>query len=266
MQTEIYITELNIYPVKSLSGISLQASKLDNMGLKYDRRWMIVSPDGKFLSQRKLPHMALVKTSLTNEKLTLSKTGLDDHLVPDVSNEADEMLVELWGDKVKARKVGDVSDQWLSEAIGVECHLVFIPDNEVRQCDLEYAEEGNRTGFADGFPLLLISEASLADLNKRLDNPVEMRRFRPNIVVAGCSAFAEDEWTHFTAGDIEMKGVKLCSRCVMTTVDPEKGKRSGAEPLATLMKYRKQGNKVLFGMNVIHQDRGSLRVGDVIEF
>lgn len=266
MQAIAHITELNIYPVKSLAGISVHVSELDRMGLKYDRRWMLVSPDGQFLSQRKLPQMVLIKTSLKNGRLTLSKKGMDDHPVPDVSNASKKMFVKVWGDKVEAKKMGDSSDQWLLEALGIECHLVYISENEVRQCDLEYAEKGDRTGFADGFPLLLISEASLADLNGRLENPVEMRRFRPNIVVSGCEAFAEDEWSLFQAGSVEMRGVKLCSRCVITTVDPEKGERSGAEPLSTLMKYRKQGNKVLFGMNVIHQDKGCLKVGDVISF
>jgi uncharacterized protein YcbX len=266
MSQEIKITSLTIYPVKSLAGITLQSSELDNMGLKYDRRWMLVTPDGMFLTQRKYPQMALVSTSLDDGQLTLSMKGKENHVVPNAT--ADTMDVKIWKDTVTAQRIGDASDAWLSNALGFECHLVHIDDNEMRQCSLDYAEEGDRTGFADAFPILVISEESLSDLNSKLENKgkdlVPMKRFRPNIVVSGCEAFAEDTWETMTMGDISMHGIKLCDRCILTTVDPKTGKRTGKEPLETLGEYRKWDNNVYFGMNIIHKQLGTLNVGDEV--
>ncbi len=255
------ISGLFIYPVKSLAGISLQRAQLDPMGLKYDRRWMLVSPEGAFLSQRTLPKMALIKTLLNESgQLTLQKSGKEDLQVPEASDKT--MPVKIWNDTVMANLVDSHCDEWLEEALGVKCHLVYIRDDVVRQCDLDYASPGDRTGFSDGFPLLLISEASLQDLNQRLEQAVSMRRFRPNIVVSGCEAFAEDHWEDFILGDIPMRGVKPCSRCPIPTVNPDTGERSGTEPISTLATYRKKDHKVFFGMNVIHQKQGELKIGD----
>ncbi len=268
MAQTIKVTGLTIYPVKSLAGISLQTSELDSMGLKFDRRWMLVSPDGMFLTQRRFPQMALVSTSLINGQVTLSMDGKEDHAVPEISVDAKTMDVRIWKDTVTAQRVGDESDAWLSDALGFDCHLVHIADNEVRQCSLDYAEEGDRTGFADAFPILVISEESLNDLNNKLGNkdkdPVPMKRFRPNIIVSGCEAFAEDTWKSLTIGEIPMSGIKLCDRCILTTVDPKTGKRTGKEPLETLGEYRKWDNNVYFGMNIIHKQMGALNVSDEV--
>lgn len=262
MSDIITISSLHIYPVKSLAGIDLNHSELDAMGLKYDRRWMLVSPEGNFLSQRKTPQMALINTAFDNNQLILSTFGKEDFVVPEASQVT--MVVDIWGDAVNAQRVGDTADQWLSEVLGIACHLVYIPDEEIRQCDMEYSEQGDHTGFADGFPILIISTASLDDLNDRLDNPVKMKRFRPNIVVTGCEPFAEDSWNDFRIGNLMMKGVKPCSRCILTTVNPDTGKRDGSEPLHTLMTFRKQNNNVYFGQNVIHKDTGIIHIGDNI--
>lgn len=261
MKQSIKISELYIYPVKSLAGISLKQAELDSMGLKYDRRWMLVAEDGKFLSQRTLPKMALIQTSIDQSGvLTLSMQGRQNLIVPDPSPET--MPVKIWNDTVLANKVATSCDTWLREALGVNCHLVYIKDDIVRQCDLKYAKQGDRTGFSDGFPMLLLSQASLDDLNDRLDKPVDMRRFRPNIVVNGCEPFAEDTWKKFTLSDIPMLGVKPCSRCPIPTVDPDTGEKTGTEPISTLATYRKNNHKVYFGMNIIHQEQGVLKVGD----
>ncbi len=265
MATEVKVTGLIIYPVKSLAGIELQESDVNNMGLKYDRRWMLVSHEGKFLSQRTLPQMALIKTEIDDGRLTLSMAGKGSHVVAATDDNSVKMNVTIWKDNLQVQKVGNESDAWLSDCLGVDCHLVYIADDVLRQCDLDFAEEGERTGFADGFPMLFISEESLADLNQRLDVSVDMRRFRPNVVIAGCDAYAEDELKSFSIADIAMKGVKPCSRCPMPMVDPDLGKRAGQEPIATLSKYRKWDNKVFFGMNVIHQQQGVIRVGDSLE-
>jgi len=261
MKNSFKISSLFIYPVKSLAGISLQQAPLDSMGLKYDRRWMLVSPDGVFLSQRKLPKMALIQTSLDKSgQLTLSMQGKPDLIVAEASDNT--MPVKIWNDTVLANKISDESDAWLTDILGTDCHLVYIKDDVVRQCDLKYTSQGDRTGFSDGFPMLLVSEASLDDLNDRLDKPVDMRRFRPNIVVKGCEPFAEDTWKHFTLAGIPMRGVKPCSRCPIPIVDPDTGERAGPEPIATLASYRKKNHKVFFGMNVVHQEQGLLQLGD----
>ena len=264
MPHQITVSSLYIYPVKSLAGIKLKSTKLDNMGLEYDRRWMLVSPSGRFLSQRNMPKMALIQPIFVNKQLILTLTGRKDFIVPD-ANPQQTMMVTIWKDSVSAQRVGKAADEWLSEALGIQCHLVYIPENEIRQCDLSFSKQGDRTGFADGFPILLISTASLDDLNQRLEQTVEMKRFRPNIVVSGCDAFAEDNWHQFTLGKIAMRGVKPCSRCILTTVNPETGERnSNTEPLKTLMKYRKQGNNVYFGQNVIHDHAGIIQIGDSV--
>lgn len=262
---QISVTQLFIYPVKSLRGIPLESSEIDSMGLKYDRRWMLVTPEGNFMSQRKTPEMVLIKTELNNGELTLSMDGKGSHTVPLITPESKKMTVDIWGDSVNASMVGATTDTWLSDVLKTPCHLVFIEDDVVRQCDLKFSNEGDQTGFADGFPILVISEESLDDLNKRLPEPVDMRRFRPNIVINGVEAFAEDKLKSFSIGDIPMKGVKLCSRCPMPMVDPDLGKRVNQEPIATLSKYRKWDGYVYFGMNVIHQEQGTLTIGDRLE-
>ncbi len=263
----ITISSLTIYPVKSLAGISLQSSELTRMGLKYDRRWMVVSPEGEFLTQRKKPQMALIKTAIKDGQLVLSKKGMNDQIIPFENNTSTkQMSVTIWQDTVLASLVGNESDVWLSNALGFLCHLVYMEDDTLRQCNLDYAQKDDQTGFADAFPILFISEASLNNLNAHLiksgKETVGMRRFRPNVVVSGCEAHAEDTWKSFQVAKIPMKGVKMCDRCILTTVDPDKGERSGNEPLMTLAKYRKFASKVYFGMNVIHQELGLLKIGD----
>lgn len=263
MANQITVSSLYIYPVKSLAGIKLKSAKLDSMGLKYDRRWMLVSPSGDFISQRNVPKMALIQPLFIDKQLILTLTGREDFVVPD-ANPQQTMRVTIWKDTVNAQRVGQAADEWLSEALGIQCHLVYIPEHEIRQCDLTFSKQGDRTGFADGFPILLISTASLDDLNQRLDQSIEMKRFRPNIVISGCDAFAEDNWREFTLGQIAMRGVKPCSRCILTTVDPDTGERNNSEPLQTLMTYRKQGNNIYFGQNVIHDHTGVIQVGDSV--
>jgi uncharacterized protein YcbX len=260
----VQLSQLIIYPVKSLAGIVLQHSELDEMGLKYDRRWMIVDKRGKFITQRSHPHMALIQPELNHGDLILHMQGRASHQVPDASSAKQKMPVRVWSDTVNAVHLGDTTDTWLTTIIGEPCHLVYIPDDEYRQCDLAYAQRGDRTGFADGFPLLLISEASLNHLNTKLDCPVEMIRFRPNLVVSGCEAHAEDQWKQIQISDIGFRIVKPCSRCPIPTVNPQSGTKEGPEPLKTLLTYRRKDNQVYFGQNIIHDSTGILAVGSGI--
>ena len=261
----ITVSELTIYPVKSMAGISLQSSYIDAMGLQYDRRWMLVSPDGKFMTQRSHPQMALIQPRIENNQLILSSFGLDDHYVPAADESSPDIKVQVWDDIVDAKHLSTETDEWIEQTVGEACRLVYMPDNVFRQCDTTYAKQGDRTGFSDGFPLLLISEASLADLNDKLEKPVPMKRFRPNLVVKGCEAFAEDGWKKFAINEISFRVVKPCSRCVITTVDPAIGMVTSPEPLQTLASYRKQGDKVMFGQNVVQDATGNIKLGDVVE-
>ena len=265
MSNNISITQLFIYPVKSLAGIKLEKSEVDSMGLQYDRRWMIVSPEGRFITQRTVPKMALINTELNGTELTLTTADKEPHIVAPTTKDSEKMNVVVWKDSLLVSKVGSAADAWLSDALGIECHLVYIEDDVIRQCDLDFSEEGEHTGFADGFPILIISEESLTDLNQRLDSSVDIRRFRPNIVINGAGAFAEDELKQFTIGNLKMKGVKICSRCPLTMVDPDLGERTSQEPIATLSTYRKWDGNIFFGMNVIHQQQGMINVGDKLE-
>lgn len=247
-----------------MAGISLQSSQLDDMGLQYDRRWMVVSPEGKFITQRSHPQMALIQPSLNKNQLTLSSFGLDDHIVPQVTHDSPDITVQIWGDTVNAKHLGDQTDTWLEQTIGEPCRLVYIVDDEIRQCDLNYADKGDRTGFSDGFPLLLISQASLDDLNSKLDKPIPMKRFRSNLVVAGCGAFEEDTWKEIQIHTTTFRIIKPCSRCIITTIDPNIGMVTSSEPLQTLAKYRKKNNKIMFGQNLVHSGLGGLSLGNKV--
>lgn len=264
------ITELYIYPIKSLRGIRLDSVAVGDTGFEYDRRWMLVDDKGQFLSQRKCPQMALVDVALEDSGLRVSATGRDDLLLPCQSEGGDVIPVTVWGDTCDGLSVSEEADWWFSEYLGQSCRLVRMPDNFRRPVDHDYARRREDiASYADGFPLLLISEASLADLNTRLaqkgEQSIEIIRFRPNIVVSGCKAFAEDHMDSLEGEQLNLYPVKPCSRCVIPTIDPETGDK-GREPLDTLMEYRRlDGKQVYFGQNVLFQrlqERVIVSVGD----
>jgi len=261
------LTEIWLYPVKSLGGIPVDRWRLDEFGLFLDRRWMVVDLEGNFLTQRKYPQMARIAPALLDlggqqgKVLVLSHPEVGAVEVPAADFQAPRLTVTVWSDRVKAVPLGGTADEWLSEAIGVSCRLVWFPDDVMRQVDTRYADKGERTAFSDGFPLLLIGQGSLDDLNRRLPAPVPMRRFRPNLVVSGAAPYAEDGWQGIAIGGMGLRVVKPCSRCIITTVDPDTGRYSGKEPLKTLATYRRRGNRIYFGQNVIHEGAGELAVG-----
>ncbi len=259
------LSQLVIYPVKSMRGIERSSAALDDLGLAWDRRWMVVDAEGRFLTGRQQPRLLLIQPELTEDgRLTLRFPDGRRLPVAPATPAAPRLTVQVWRDTLAAPAVDPAADAALSEFLGQPCRLVFFEESMVRPVDPDYARPGDRTGFADGFPLLLISEGSLADLNTRLPSPLPMRRFRPNLVVSGCAPYAEDEWREIRIGDIPFELVKPCSRCIMTTTDPDTGARAGQEPLRTLATYRRRGNKVYFGQNVVHRGRGLLRVGDAV--
>jgi len=256
------VHSLFVYPVKSLSGIEVQSFDTDDFGPAGDRRWMIVDDDNRFVTQREHPELARVSTSLNggNVVVDIPAEGTFS-LIPTDS----EVRVLVWRDWVKAVIGRPEANEALSRFCGKSVRLVYMPDSSFRRVDAGRVDEYRRVGFADGFPFLITNTASLAELNGRLDAPVEMRRFRPNIVLEGAQAWEEDAWRQLIIGDSRFSIVKPCSRCVMTTVDPNTGTKDDAlQPLRTLSRYRRTGDGVIFGQNAIHQSPGSIRVDDPV--
>jgi uncharacterized protein YcbX len=262
--SEMRLTALYRYPVKSLAGEELEQSLVDGFGLAEDRRWMLVDREGRYITQRELPEMALISASVDQRRLTLNAPGMTSLVVEAPAGSVEPISVKIWGDRCLARFCSNESQLWLSRYLGHTLRLVHMDEGELRQVDRQYAQEGERTAFSDGFPLLLISQASLDDLNGRMAQALPMIRFRPNLVVAGCEPFAEDGWSLIRIGEMTLRVVKPCSRCKITTVDPYTAE-IGVEPLKTLASYRRQGNQVFFGQNLIHDAPGELAVGMPVE-
>lgn len=266
------ISEINIYPIKSLGGISLNEAVVEEKGLKYDRRWMLVDDNGRFFTQREFPQMATLKVSLESNDLKISN-GNDSLLIPFSENEdGEEIEVVVWNSKLTARTAKNDINEWFSDALQTNCRLVQMNKNSKRPVNPNYAvhTDQDTVSFADGYPFLLIGESSLDDLNSRLENPLPMNRFRPNFVVKGADPFAEDNWKKIKIGNEIFYIVKPCERCVMTTVNQDKGVSEGKEPLKTLATYRlvkKDGeSKILFGQNLIAEKAGeTIKIGDKVE-
>jgi uncharacterized protein YcbX len=260
----IHLTGLYVYPIKSCGGIAVEEWDVDERGLRHDRRWMLVDEIGHFMSQRRYPRMALIGVRIEPGGLLVSAPGMPSLQVPFRPPDGKPLLTSIWEDLVESLPVGDEADRWFSGFLGVRCRLVHLPDESVRPVGPDYGRAGDRVGLADGFPFLLISSASLADLNTRLEHALPMNRFRPNLVVGGCEPFAEDGWKQVRIGPITLRVVKPCARCAITTVD-QRTAATGREPLRTLAKFRRSGTKVLFGQNLIHDETGTLRTDDPVE-
>ncbi len=259
----VRLSALNVYPIKSARGITLDQSEVDEFGLRYDRRWMVVDESGQFLSQRSHPRLALVVPSIGQDALQVDapgmptlETSLNPH--PTVATR-----VTVWDDSCNANWLGEKAANWFSDFLGSACSLVHMGVDVIRPASADFAPSGSRVSFADGFPFLLISEESLADLNRRLTEPRPMNRFRPNRVVAGGEPYQEDGWSRIEVGGIGLRVVKPCGRCLVTTTDQTTGER-GKEPLRTLATYRKRGGEVMFGQNVVHEGQGRLRLEDAV--
>jgi len=264
--SQFYLSEINIYPIKSLGGISLQNSEVTDRGLKHDRRWLIINNEEKFITQRTHPQLALIKTKINGNKLILGhKTKDIPPLVIPIHHESVEIvLVSIWQDLVEARVVGKYADEWLSDALGVKCRLVYMHDGTQRLVDRAFAADNEIVSFADAYPFMMIGQSSLNDLNSRLKEKLPMNRFRPNFVFKGGNPFDEDKWKMIRIGEIVFNLVKPCSRCVTTTVNQDTAEKN-EEPLKTLSTYRSVNNKVYFGQNLLHEGNGIIKVGDEIE-
>lgn len=257
------LSGLFIYPIKSARGIALSEARLTPRGLAHDRRFMIVDQDGLFVTQREVPLMARLATSIEGDQL---RVGFSDQslLVALSPHEGDLVQVKVWRDSVQALDCGASAAAFVSAALRRSVRLVYMPDDSPRQVQLEYAEPGDSVSFADGFPYLLTNQGSLDELNTRLGEPVPMGRFRPNIVLEGAPAYAEDSWSRLLIAGIAFEVRKPCTRCVIITTDQLSGERAGKEPLKTLASYHTWHGKSTFGQNLLCRDEGTLRVGDPI--
>ncbi|AZF06545.1 MOSC domain-containing protein [Pseudomonas sp. R5-89-07] len=257
------LSALYRYPLKSGKAQALQQIGLDKLGLEGDRRWMLVDEaSGRFLTQRAVAKMSQL-TALWNTAggLTLSSPG---YPTLDVALPGADALrgVTIWHDSLRVPDAGDAAAAWVSAFIGKPTRLVHMPIDRARATEAGYGQDDDRVGFADGYPLLLIGQASLDDLCAQIGRPMEMLRFRPNLVIEGGEAFAEDGWKRLRIGDVEFRVVKPCSRCVLTTIDPQTGERSpDREPFATLQAYRSTEKGAMFGQNLVNDGVGRLEVG-----
>ncbi|HEX2313807.1 MAG TPA: MOSC N-terminal beta barrel domain-containing protein [Thermomonospora sp.] len=250
------LTGLTVYPLKGGRGTALTAAELGPRGLRYDREFMLVTPEGRFLSQRDYGRMALLRPAYDGEVLTVRAEG--ETLTHKAVEDGPVREVVVHRTYCEGVDQGDEAARWFTEFLGTECRLVRFTGHRPT------SRGGGEVAFADAYPLLLISEESLADLNGRLDEPLPMNRFRPNLVVAGLGAFGEDRAKLLRIGETTIELVKACARCIVTTTDQETGER-GREPLRTLAAYRTIDRGIRFGQNGVPRTTGTLRLGDPVE-
>ncbi len=261
------LTGLHLYPLKSAAAFSAHQADVDAIGLVGDRRWMLVDVEGRAVTQREQPRLARVHAiPAPDGGLEIVATGMPalqlDVPGPDAPVVQTELLRRSTGGRLAAPGAAD----WFTDFLETPCRLLHLPSQMARPVAAPWGLQHDRTAYTDGFPFLLIGEGSLTALNDRLERPIPMDRFRPNLVVSDTKPFEEDEWQRVRIGSIEFRVVKPCPRCVVTTVDQATGVRDVAgEPLATLATFRKHDGKVWFGMNLIHEGAGHLRLGDPVE-
>lgn len=261
--SDFFITGIFIYPIKSLGGISLKEADMEQKGLKYDRRWMLIDAEGTFVSQRKYHSLALLSVIINNDTLYIAhKNDTSVSINFTIGEQTGTPIdVTIWDDQCSGIEVSTTVSEWFSHFMGMDVKLVEMPQEERRQVDPRYAKEEDLVGFADGFPSLLIGQSSLDLLNNQLETPVKMDRFRPNFVFTGGEPHIEDTFDNFQIGGIPFAAVKPCARCVLITIDQQTADK-GSEPLKTLAGYRTRNKKVMFGQNLLHGELGTLRIGD----
>lgn len=264
------ISGIYIYPVKSLGVISLEKATVSLHGLAFDRQWMVVDMKGMFLSQRKVPRMALIVPQIQGDDLVLTHrdNSRDAVKTPFTGPEGEaRVTVQVWNDRVEAIPCRKAINEWLSDHLGTYCQLVYLPDENARPLSEKYGKAGEATLFSDSCPLLIVGEASLQDLNSHLADPVPMSRFRPNLVFREGGAFEEDDWTNFRIGEVVFRGIRKCTRCKMVNTDQVTA-QVYQEPLATLAQYRRDAQGIYFGLHAsraLGQPDATIRLGDVLK-
>ena len=259
------VARLTVFPVKGLRGVDVPEARVTPFGLEQDRRYMLVGPEGRFLSQRSHPAMTRFSVEPESDTWRIHHPDAGSLPVPRAGvPEGEAVDVEIWGDRVTARHAGAQAARYFSEALEDDVRLVWMPEDADRAADPEFAGQGERVSFADGFPVLVLGMASIAELNTRLAEPVPLDRFRANVLLEGSGAWEEDGWARLQTDDVTLDLVKPCARCVVITTDQETGVRS-KEPTATLATYRKHDGKVLVGMNALASPVGGvIHQGDIL--
>jgi uncharacterized protein YcbX len=273
------VTEINIYPIKSLGGISLEECLIEKRGFEFDRRWMLTDKNGEFFTQREFPKMATLSIEIKDNSLQISNSKNEQINVPFEFEKNQTQKVTVWNSICDAFVLPGNINEWLSNVLETDCQLVYMHDESEREISEFFRQDNEIVSFADGYPFLLIGENSLNDLNEKLETKLPMNRFRPNIVIDGAEAFAEDRWKKIQIGDSVFRSTKPCARCVMTTVEQNSGEFDGKEPLKTLAKYRLakdvfpgelesldlSANAVLFGQNLVAENfGGKIKLGDEV--
>jgi uncharacterized protein YcbX len=270
----ITLTGLRRYPVKSCSGEDLESAVVEPWGLAGDRRWMVVDDTGEKVTARETHELLRVVPHLVPGGIRLTAPGISPAVEPLEVREPGgaDLEVQIWSDTVRASSVGSAADAWFSAVAGRPLRVVFLDDPRRRHVDPERSRPGDVVTFADAFPVLLASLSSLRQLNEWIGSgpgpaaePLDIRRFRPNLVIDGAAAFAEDTWSRIRIGGTVFRVVADCSRCVLTTVHPDTIIK-GHEPIKTLSRHRKWDGKVWFAVDLIPEEAGgTLRVGDEVE-
>lgn len=275
---DLRVSSLYRYPVKSMGAVTLQQVKVDRFGIEKDRRWMLVDGRGKFLTQREIAKMTLLDvteyrsiegdwglTIQTAQNIVLPEQceqavsfSVDKHFAKNES-----LSVEVWSDTCEGKVADDFINQWLSLVLDIPCRLVFMEDTCYRNVDKEYAKNNETVSFSDGFPLLLTTDSSLAAFNQHLTSPIEMLRFRPNMVISGNHAFAEDGWKRLRVGGVVFCVVKPCSRCAIPTINRLTGEKEPSV-FKALKQHRSIGREVYFGQNLLAMNAGVVSVGDEV--
>src|SRR5688572_29315260 len=295
------VSEVNIYPIKSLKGIGLSESVIEKRGLRHDRRWMLTDPDGMFFTQREVPKMAAITVEVTSDGLQVTGENEGEMTIPFEPDRGSRQNVVVWQSEVDGLVYNGQISEWFSDVLGLKCQLVLMPESSKRSVNEHFDSGGDIVSFADGYPLLLANEASLEELNRRIAaneelpprpaatppkqggeffEPIPMNRFRPNVVISEAEPFAEDSWRKLRIGETIFRVPKPCARCVIPTIDQERGEFDGKEPSRTLAIFRRtrqvypdtfekygfQGNEVLFGTNLIPENPGAtIRIDDTVE-
>jgi len=256
----VTVTQLFRYPIKSFPGFAVDELPLVEGGPKGDRRWMLVEPSGRFITLRKIPDLYLFNVTEMEGQLKLTFPGHGEQQFDAAPTEGTPIEVTVWSDQVNAIEPYVEVSKWLSGCLDRPCKLVYVPDDQLRQVDLDFAQAGDRVGFADGFPILVATEASLKQFNQWLTEPMSMIRYRPNIVLDGLEAWSEDHWQQLVHGDLTIDLVKPCSRCAIPTLKPDTRERQ-LEVMQMLSEHRKQSGGVMFGVNGIHRQLTEVTLG-----
>ncbi len=260
--SELIVSDLIVYPLKSARGIHLESMQLNELGPELDRRWMAIDSQGKFVTQRKLPKMCLIETAMTVDgSLELSVNGEEKLTVPAGGYEPKQS--SIWGTEVQGEDCGDAAADWMSAFLNKQCRIIYMPSSHQRLVDTDYATQQERLGFADGFPVLIATQSSLNDFNSKLGFEVDMDRFRPNIVIDGNPPWAEDSWKDITINTIRLSLLKPCSRCIMPSINPQSGEKQ-MQVNQALQAHRRRDRETFFGQNAVYDRLGTIQIGDSV--